>query len=57
MRLAKPATVSDFERLKPPYIGVTADSVIRIFCPFFKRAKPHWNLQYMATSTTELTLF
>jgi len=30
MRLSKPATtVSKFERLKPPYVGVTVDSVIR----------------------------
>ena len=34
MRLAKPATVSDFERLKPPYIGVIANSVIHLFLPF-----------------------
>ena len=29
MRLAEPATVSNFELLKPPYVGVPADSVIR----------------------------
>jgi len=31
MRLAESATVSNFERLKPPYVGVTVDSVIRLF--------------------------
>ena len=31
MRLAKPATVSIFERLKSPYVEVTADSVIHFF--------------------------
>jgi len=35
MRLAKPATVSNFESLKPPYVGVTADLVVRLFLPFF----------------------
>jgi len=35
MRLAEPATVFKFERLKPPYVGVTADSVKSPFFPFF----------------------
>ena len=35
MRLAETATVSNPECLKPPYVGVTADSVIRLFLPFF----------------------
>jgi len=35
MRLAELATVSNFERLKPPYVGVTADPVIRLFLHFF----------------------
>ena len=35
MRLVKLATASNFERLKPPYVGVTADSVTRLFSPFF----------------------
>ena len=35
MRLAELATVSNFERLKPPYVGVTADSEIRLFFAFF----------------------
>jgi len=34
MCLAEPAAVSNFERLKPPYVGVTADSVLRLFLPF-----------------------
>ena len=29
MRLAERATVSNFERFKPPYVGVTVHSVIR----------------------------
>jgi len=49
MRLAEPAVVFKFERLIPPYDGVTADSVIRPF-EFF-------SLQWLqtATSTTKLT--
>jgi len=35
MRLAEPATVSNFELLKPPNVGVTVDSVICLFLPFF----------------------
>ena len=35
MRLAEPATVSNFELLKPPYVGVPADSAIRLFFSFF----------------------
>jgi len=35
MRLAELATVSNFELLKPPHVGVTADSVIRLFWSFF----------------------
>jgi len=35
MRLAKPATVSNYERLKTVCVGVTADSVIRLFFFFF----------------------
>ena len=35
IRLAKSATVSNSSRLKPPYVGVTADSVIHLFLPFF----------------------
>ena len=35
MRLAKSVTVSNFELLKPPYVGVAADSVIRPFFEFF----------------------
>ena len=34
MRLSEPATVVNSERLKPPYVGVTADLVIRPFLPF-----------------------
>ena len=34
MRLAEPATVSKFECLKPPYVGVTVDSVICLFLSF-----------------------
>ena len=36
MRLSEPATVSKSERLKPPYVGVTVDSVIHLFLPFFE---------------------
>ena len=35
MRLSELATVSNFERLKPPFVGVTADSAIRLFFCFF----------------------
>ena len=35
MRLAETATVSNFERLKPPYVGVTFDSVNSPFFTFF----------------------
>jgi len=35
MRLAEPAAVFKFERLKPPYDGVTADPAIRLFLSFF----------------------
>ena len=35
MRLAKPATVSNFERLKTLCGGITADSVILFFLSFF----------------------
>ena len=34
MRLSEPATVSNFERLKPLYVGVTANLVISLFLPF-----------------------
>ena len=34
MRLSEPATVVNSERLKPPYVGVKADLVIRLFLPF-----------------------
>ena len=46
MRLVKLATASNFERLKPPYVGVTADSVIRLFFPFFLPTK------YLSTHLT-----
>jgi len=36
MRQAEPATVSNSSRLNPPYVGVTADSVIRLFLPFLR---------------------
>ena len=36
MRLAETSTVSNYERRKPPYVGVTADSVIRLFFPFLR---------------------
>jgi len=32
--LGEPVTVSNCERLKPPYVGVMADSVIRLFFLF-----------------------
>jgi len=35
MRLSELATVSNSSRLKPPYVGVTADLVIRLFLVFF----------------------
>jgi len=35
MRLAEAATVSNFERLKSPYVGVVADSVINLFFAIF----------------------
>jgi len=34
MRLAEPATVSNSSLLKPPYVGVTAYSVIRLLFTF-----------------------
>ena len=35
MRLSELATVSNFERLKPPCVGVTPNSAIRLFFCFF----------------------
>jgi len=36
MRLAEPAAVFKYELLKPPYVGVTVDPVIRPFLSFFR---------------------
>jgi len=54
MRLAKPATVSNSERLNPPYVGVAVDSVIRLFPTFFTKTTKiptqrnyiHYSLQF-----------
>ena len=48
MRLAETATVSNSQRLKPPYVGVTADLVIR---PRFFRFNGYRQQKF----TTELT--
>ena len=49
MRLAEPAAVFKYERLKLPYVGVTADSVTRLFIVFFR-----FNGYRRQKSTTEL---
>ena len=43
MRLAEPATVSKFERLKPPYVGVTVDSSDFPFFAFFQLTHSPYN--------------
>ena len=45
-------TLSNFERLKPSYVGDTADSVVLFFCLFFHSRD---ELREMATFSTELT--
>ena len=36
MRLVEPAALSNSSRLKSPYVGIPADSVIRLFCLFLR---------------------
>jgi len=50
MRLAEPAAVFKYERLKPPYVGVTVNPVILPFFCFFR-----FNGYRRQKSTTELT--
>ena len=53
MRLAEPATESNFEYLKPPYVGVAVDLVIRFFFILaMKCAKLLQTATASATSTT-----
>ena len=53
MRLAERATVSNFGRLKPPYVGVTTDLVIHLNLP--EKYQTPCEITFFATSTTELT--
>jgi len=64
MRLAKPATVSNFERLNTLCVGVRVDSGIRLFLLFFlsthmppSRTMNCAKWLQPPTSTTKLTLF
>ena len=60
MRLVESAIVSNFERLKPPCDGVTADSVFRLFLPFLSfHIGMHMTLIWTVPehfATTKLTL-
>ena len=57
MRLAESATVSNYKLLKPQYVGVKADLVIRPFIPFFKYVAELTHSKKIARSLCAVSCF
>jgi len=54
MRLTELAAVFKYERLKPAYVGVTVDPVIRLFLSFFCFASPRFARRSLRSALASL---